>query len=746
MRRFYSSTKHLFSAACSLLSFTTALIAAPEEWMPRQEDFTQLSWTDGPPQIMSVQEKPKAEVLRIVYGKNTLLFDTKRVRPVTGEWECTLIDGDRRFDCKGHVQASDEFLQAVRFVESGRFFQRVVIEGLKFSDDKGQEWPGTCHLEITTWPNRLAFRLETEADVMLRLRYGQERSEGKKSCVLPIENLTDRAVVESELPVTSDESLGCHRLALPEKPWSNAQGTYYPEEHLDRIDRWRVTLRNDSDSPTVARLMFTQHGHMPITGFTPMLCDADGTPTGLPVQLSKNWHSRPEKGRLQHDGQWFHGFSMVHLPAKSKREFIFQIVYARYGGICAASHAQLCLIGWGHNQFWDQAAVGSFGESICFEPGRVQRRSFITDVRPLMTLSRRANSKRLGWADNCGGGDFLMWKDSKGNYQTMMGTRTDYRSHGPCLTDVSYSEESRGGEISARMEVSVPAANDHLRTFVKLRYDVKKPMRWQRLAFMQLGADYYNCVPARSIAVGDLNALREEWKPSRAADVYDRQAVPLTGEAPWISVHGVEETAVTDGHANATRGIIVHSWRAVLGGKPAAPHLATFCNEWGKGNHRTAVELSPPPDVKELLPGDFVEAEIEIVVFPADPSSYYGPDALLRQAVEQSPNSWQVVHREAKGNQLQPTASVGNILHKYPLVVAVDKKQQATIQINGGLGHCPVTFTGLNAPKGHRITVDEKPITQWQTDWNPATKQWQITCNVPVGENQAKHISLQPAR
>jgi hypothetical protein len=208
MRRFYSSTKHLFSAACSLLSFTTALIAAPEEWMPRQEDFTQLSWTDGPPQIMSVQEKPKAEVLRIVYGKNTLLFDTKLVRPVTGEWECTLIDGDRRFDCKGHVQASDEFLQAVRFVESGRFFQRVVIEGLKFSDDKGQEWPGTCHLEITTWPNRLAFRLETEADVMLRLRYGQERSEGKKSCVLPIENLTDRAVVESELPVTSDESLG----------------------------------------------------------------------------------------------------------------------------------------------------------------------------------------------------------------------------------------------------------------------------------------------------------------------------------------------------------------------------------------------------------------------------------------------------------------------------------------------------------------------------------------------------------
>ena len=150
--------------------------------------------------------------------------------------------------------------------------------------------------------------------------------------------------------------------------------------------------------------------------------------------------------------------------------------------------------------------------------------------------------------------------------------------------------------------------------------------------------------------------------------------------------------------------------------------------------------------MKELLPGDFVEAEIEIVVFPADPASYYGPDAALRQALEQSPNSWQAVHREAKGNHLQPTASTGKILHNYPVVVAVDEKQQATIQIKGGLGHCPVTFTGLTTPNGHRLTVDEKTISQWQTVWNPATKQWQITCNVPVGENQAKNISLQPAR
>jgi len=119
-----------------------------------------------------------------------------------------------------------------------------------------------------------------------------------------------------------------------------------------------------------------------------MLCEADGAPTGLPVRISKNWHQRPDKGVLLHEGPWFHGCAAVRMPPKSSRELLFQMAYARYGGVFAASHARLCLIGWGHNQFWDQAAIGSFGESICFEPGRVQRRCFTDDVRPLITRTR----------------------------------------------------------------------------------------------------------------------------------------------------------------------------------------------------------------------------------------------------------------------------------------------------------------------------------------------------------------------
>ncbi|MBM4088939.1 MAG: hypothetical protein FJ276_05825 [Planctomycetes bacterium] len=735
-----------------ILTLLTALLLAPlaaqpaepmpADWMPGVEDRTGLWWVHGAPKAFQSDARSTEETLCFQCGNEKLLFDTRRVRPVEGEWECVVIAEGRRFACSGHMQTEDEWHQPVRFVESGRLFQRVAIEALTFADADGEAFGGTARLEISVWPDRLAFRLECAGDVVMELRHNAMKVTGGKSIVLEVHSGEARAEVESELPVTRDETLGCHRLALPEEPWSNAGGTYYPEEHLDRIDRWRVTLRNDADTPTVARLMFTQQHHLPITGFTPMLCEPDGTPTGIPVQLSKNWHLRPDKGHLPHEGPWFHGFAWVRVPPKSRRELVFQMVYARYGGVCAATHAQLSLIGWGHNQFWDQAAVGSFGESICFEPGRVQRRCFITDMRPLMTLPREPGAKRWGWAENCGGGDFVLWTNEQGRYQTMKTTRTDYRSHGPCLTDVRYSEETSGGEIAACMDVSVPAANDYLRTFMRLRYDVRQPVRWQRLAFFQLGADYYNATPARRVAVGDANGLREEWEPRRAKDEYDRIAMPLAGDAAWVSVHGLEDAALTQGNAAASRGLIVRSWRAVLGGKPASPHLSTFCTEWGQNNHRTSVELAPPPDVTELMPGDFVEAELELVVFPADAAAYYGPDAALRELLARYPDTWRPVHRETVGNAMKPTAQRGTIVKTYPLVIAVDEQQNAHVKLTGGLGHIPVTFTGLTDPRGHCLLANGKPLEHWQTDWNPATQRWQIVCNAASTEAAGLALEL----
>src|SRR5207247_3838036 len=127
-------------------------------------------------------------------------------------------------------------------------------------------------------------------------------------------------------------------------------------------------------------------------------------------------------------------------------------------------------------------------------------------------------------------------------------------------------EETVGGEITSRVNVSIARSDDYLRAFHHLRYDVRQPVMWQRLAFYQLGSDFYNAAPARRVAIGDITGVRSEGEPIRAKDVYDRRGAALRGEQPWTSMHGVERPAVNHGAADGSRGLIVRPWRAVLGG------------------------------------------------------------------------------------------------------------------------------------------------------------------------------------
>ncbi len=495
--------------------------------------------------------------------------------------------------------------------------------------------------------------------------------------------------------------------------------------------------------------MFVDEHPPAITGCTPLLCDGAGNPTGIPVQISKNWHVQPAKGVLRHQGPWFHGCTFIHLPPQARREFVFTMTYARYGGVPAASHAQLSLIGWGHNQFWDQAAIGSFGESICYEPGRVQRRCAIDDIRPLMTLMA-PDAKPYSWAGNCGGGDFLAWIDEGGRYQGFRATRSDYRAYGPCLTDVTYVEETLGGEIASRVNVSIARSDDYLRAFHHLRYEVRQPVKWRRLAFYQLGADFYNDTPARHVAVGNTDGLREEWPPIQGRDVYDRCSVPLTGDAPWISIHGVGHAAVNPGGALASRGLIVRSWQAVLGGKPCPQPCASFyATEWGKGNFRTVIELSPPPNLEQLQRGDFVDADLELVVFPTDAAAYYGPNKAFQKALEADADTWRLVQREATGNALKITPLKGRVERRYPLSVTVDRKERVACNIAGGVGCVPVIISGLSDYRGYELWVDGQPLNQaihgrdfWQTDYDSNQKKWRLTYNLLRDDRRPSRLEL----
>ena len=42
--------------------------------------------------------------------------------------------------------------------------------------------------------------------------------------------------------------------------------------------------------------------------------------------------------------------------------------HSKWGEAHAAAHTQLSLIGWGRNQQWDESSLGSFGESVTYDP------------------------------------------------------------------------------------------------------------------------------------------------------------------------------------------------------------------------------------------------------------------------------------------------------------------------------------------------------------------------------------------
>ncbi|MCU0982556.1 MAG: LamG domain-containing protein, partial [Pirellulaceae bacterium] len=131
-------------------------------------------------------------------------------------------------------------------------------------------------------------------------------------------------------PVAYDPARGWYRVNLDGvAPVVPAGG---PERNNDALERVRLVLSNPDTHEQTARLLFEKNASgmrlpigAPITGVSAVLRDPAGNPTGIPVQISKNWHGRPEGG--VYAGAWFHGFSQVHLPPGAKLELELTLAY-----------------------------------------------------------------------------------------------------------------------------------------------------------------------------------------------------------------------------------------------------------------------------------------------------------------------------------------------------------------------------------------------------------------------------------
>ena len=339
---------------------------------------------------------------------------------------------------------------------------------------------------------------------------------------------------KSNLKVAYDRIHGWNYVTL-----RNDQPDRTPEGRNNRIERAAITLSNPSDHPRVARLCFGKRSTPGITGTSAMIRDAAGRPVGLPVQISKNWHVKKKTDRYK--GPWYRGLTMLTVPARTTLNIEYASVGAHFERAPAASHAQLCLVGWGSNQLWEQAAIGAWGESICFEPDHGQRGGSVLDTRPLMVYGMGDRPKRKwGWTHNVGGADFLVYYDAAGVKQRHSRMRTLHRRNCPVLTEVTYAGRTHDGNIDLQYTASLHRSDDITRGTYRFNFEVRKATEFKRMVFFQCGGDNYSYTGEKKFARGNETGLVAEWDTSWGGGAYKTKPAKLTGrvDAPGGPAQG----------------------------------------------------------------------------------------------------------------------------------------------------------------------------------------------------------------
>jgi hypothetical protein len=352
-----------------------------------------------------------------------------------------------------------------------------------------------------------------------------------------------------------------------------------------------------------------------------------------------------------------------------------------------------------------------------------------------------------GWTVNVGGGDFFRCFDPAGRRVAPAAVRTTHHRLGPCLTEVAWAGRTGDG-LTHTVTASLARSDDLVRGTYRLRLDVTKATEFSRFVLFQTGADTYAYSQERKLAFGNETGVLREWDAQPGGNTYRGEPRECTGRIPWVSLHEAAPSKPEETGAWANRGVIIRAWKARLGGKEAQPWIA----ERGLTLHRrdtATLDLVPPPGVTRLEPGDFVEATIEFVVVPQAAKDYYGPNAALRAALAKDGNTWRMIHREAVCNDRQVAMQTGRLVRTYPAIAVDVAEDHAEFTLTGGLGYVPVTFNGLTSPTGHGLRIDDQPLNQsvhgndyWQTDYDPATKTWSRTYNVPVGDVKPRKLRL----
>jgi hypothetical protein len=532
--------------------------------------------------------------------------------------------------------------------------------------------------------------------------------------------------VPGSAPIARYDALrGWYSLPIP-------QPIVNPTESPDYLQRCAISVENASRIPQRIRLRGAMNYPYALPGTCPMLLDSEGFPVGLPVQISKNWHGMT----------YLHAHTVITLPAQSRADMEMTFAYENWGGKPVASHAQLCLVGWDSDpsmrqgvqlrcQVWEEMALGIRSEHICYDPDVCQGRSFVDDIRAL--LSTDMSGGKRGFASNVGGADFLVYWPSEDEpaWEWPVGAITRWHKYGPNITETLYEFTSTDGKIRGRARARSYATDDMTRGIYDLRYDVLADTEYARLALFTLGADKYNGSVNRKAAQGDPSGVAREWALKDIAEEgYWLKDIACSAPDTWFALYD-ETHGPTDQVGGANRGLVIRSYRAVLNGRESGSPLAAFRGNRNADQPSVILELQPDAG-GHLKAGDYIEMQVEMLLYPQTAEHYYGPNRVMRQLLKDHGDSWQPVLTASKPRAVEVVT--GTLRGNNPIIVQVDGDEKAEFAISGGgPGWTPLILEGF---KDYReITVEAHQGGHWtKVDQSVHGRDfWQIAYDATTG-------------
>ncbi|ANQ51780.2 hypothetical protein MY04_4444 [Flammeovirga sp. MY04] len=519
------------------------------------------------------------------------------------------------------------------------------------------------------------------------------------------------------------------------------------------MERTKVVFENPTDEIQFERVIFEKKGVVKdITGASLILRDKQGFPTGIPIQISKNWHN---DYKHKFKGPWLRGFTIVAIPPNEKVELELSRVTGFWGTLPAASHSQLSLTSWGKenqasHQLWEESAIGAFGENICYEPYGGIAESMITDVRPLFVKSTQPNIKEpeeYNWTPNVGGGDFLRFYDDKGNRKNIKQVKVDYIRNCPNLTEVSYKGVTANDEADYKLTTHLMRTNDFVKAYYHIELDVKSKLEFSRLAIAQFGSETYAYSYENKFAFGNENGLLKEIKNRKDKLGYVVQEINTPGAAPWVSMHDAVNYDLQNYGTWANRGLILRETVIIINGKVVKPQFSTFVH-YSKRIQKpvTLMELNLPLHIKELNEGDRIDMTIELCILPNESNSYYGDNEAFKNFISKEANTWEPMYREAHKNTQLIFLKKGKLLRRNPIKVEAEN-DEVILDITNGLGYVPITISNISNYRDFNIVITKNGTSvnlkeqekfgndYWQTDYNAETKTWEVTYSVPMDES-----------